>query len=117
MQLYDILYLFYEGPEQREAALDALMKKMRSSMTGNYLASEESVKRVLGSCTQLMEFVTAHSMEKKTQEVRMVCRSVLSRCQRNFSALPEFQRLQALVQNTPTATATATARDASAGKA
>ena len=39
------------------------------------------------------------SLEKKTQEVRMVCRSVLTRCQRNYSALPEFQRLQALVQS------------------
>ena len=65
MQLYDLLYLFYEGTGQKEAALDALMKKMRSSMTGNYLASEASVKRVLASCTQLMEFVTAQSMEKK----------------------------------------------------
>lgn len=97
--------MFYEGTGQKEAALDALMKKMRSSMTGNYLASEEAVRRVLASCTQLMEFVTAHCMEKKTQEVRMVCRSVLSRCQRNYSALPEFQRLQALVQNTATSAA------------
>lgn len=98
MKLYDILFLFYEGTGQIEAALDALMKKMRSSMTGNYLASEDAVRRVLDSCTQLMEFVTAHNMEKKTQEVKMVCRSVLSRCQRNYSALPAFQRLQSLLQ-------------------
>lgn len=103
MRLYDILFLFYDGTGQTEAALDALMKKMRSSMTGNYLASAEAVARVLASCAQLLEFVSAHGLAKKTQEVKMVCRSVLSRCQRNYGALPEFQRLQSLLQALPQA--------------
>lgn len=82
-----------------DKALDALMKKMRSSMTGNYLASESAIKQVLLDCRQLLEFVISHEMQKKILEVKMVCRSVLSRSQRNYSTLDEYIQLKALVDS------------------
>ena len=82
-----------------DKALDALMKKMRSSMTGNYLASESAIKQVLLDCRQLLEFVIGHEMQKKILEVKMVCRSVLSRSQRNYSTLDEYIQLKALVDS------------------
>ena len=75
------------------------MKKMRSSMTGNYLASESAIKQVLLDCRQLLEFVISHEMQKKILEVKMVCRSVLSRSQRNYSTLDEYIQLKALVDS------------------
>ena len=98
-KLYDLLYSFYNGIGLVDKALDALMKKMRSSMTGNYLASESAIKQVLLDCRQLLEFVISHEMQKKILEVKMVCRSVLSRSQRNYSTLDEYIQLKALVDS------------------
>lgn len=80
-----------------EATFDTLLKRTRSTMTGNYLASEESVKKVLKNSVDLLTFVKEHSMEKKELEIKMLCRSIVSRCQRSFSHLDEFKQLKELM--------------------
>ena len=37
-------------------------------------------------------------MEKKEFEVKMLCRSIVSRCQRSFSHLEEFKQLKELME-------------------
>lgn len=97
-KLYDILYYFYSSTNQIDATFDTLLKRTRSTMTGNYLASEESVKKVLKNSIDLLSFVKEKGMEKKVFEVKMLCRSIVSRCQRSFSQLEEFKQLKELME-------------------
>ena len=97
-KLYDILYYFYSATNQVDATFDTLLKRTRSTMTGNYLASEESVKKVLKNSIDLLSFVKEKGMEKKEFEVKMLCRSIVSRCQRSFSHLEEFKQLKELME-------------------
>ena len=77
MKLYEILYYFYSTTDQTELAFDAMLKKCRSFMTGNYLASEESVKKVLTAGYSLIKFVVEKDYSKKFFEVKMLCRSIM----------------------------------------
>lgn len=97
MKLYDILYYFYCESGQTELSFDALLKKTRSTMTGNYLSSEENVKKVLTSCYNTLKFCVDHDLGKKVFEVKMLCRSVLTRCQRQYCSLEEFTQLKTFV--------------------
>lgn len=97
-KLYDILYYFYSTTNQVEATFDTLLKRTRSTMTGNYLANEESVKKVLKNSIDLLTFVKEKEMSKKELEVKMLCRSIVARCQRSFSHLEEFAKLKELME-------------------
>lgn len=81
-----------------EATFDTLLKRTRSTMTGNYLANEESVKKVLKNSIDLLTFVKEKEMSKKELEVKMLCRSIVARCQRSFSHLEEFAKLKELME-------------------
>ena len=69
MKLYDILYFFYSESGQVDLSFSTLLKKPRSPMMGNYLASEESVKKVLGSCCSTLQFCLDHKLDAKFFEV------------------------------------------------
>lgn len=81
-----------------EATFDTLLKRTRSTMTGNYLANEESVKKVLKNSIDLLTFVKEKEMSKKELEVKMLCRSIVARSQRSFSHLEEFTKLKELME-------------------
>lgn len=98
MKLYDILYYFYSATDQNEQAFDAMLKRCRSHMTGNYLASEDSVKRVLNSSYELFKFVVEKNYAKKFFEVKMLCRSIISRCSKSFSSLEEYATLKTFIE-------------------
>lgn len=65
MKLYEILYYFYSATDQNEQAFDAMLKRCRSYMTGNYLASEDSVKRVLNASYELFKFVGREELREE----------------------------------------------------
>lgn len=97
MKLYDILFFFYSESGQVDLSFNTLLKKTRSTMMGNYLASEESVKKVLESCCTTLQFCLDHKLDGKFFEVKMLCRSVVTRCQKNYASLEEFTRLKTLI--------------------
>lgn len=98
MKLYEILYYFYSSTDQNEQAFDAMLKRCRSYMTGNYLASEDSVKRVLNASYELFKFVVEKNYAKKLFEVKMLCRSIISRCTKSFSSLEEYATLKTFIE-------------------
>lgn len=99
MKLYDILFFFYSETGQVDLSFNTLLKKTRSTMMGNYLASEESVKKVLESCCNTLQFCLDHKLDAKFFEVKMLCRSVVTRCQKNYASLEEFTRLKTLIDS------------------
>ena len=76
-----------------------LLKRTRAKMTGNYLGSEATVKELLKSCRDVLQFAIEHRLEKKLFEVKMLCRSILMRCQKNFSELEEYVELKRYVDS------------------
>ena len=67
-------------------------------MAGNYLASEESAKQVLVTSLELIKFVVEKEHTKKLFEVKMLCRSIVSRCTKSYSNLPEYNDLKVYLE-------------------
>lgn len=75
-----------------------MLKKCRSHMAGNYLASEQTAQQVLTTSLELLKFVVEKEHTKKLFEVKMLCRSIVSRCTRSYSGLPEYQELKVYLE-------------------
>ena len=67
-------------------------------MAGNYLASEESAKQVLVTSLELLKFVVEKEHTKKLFEVKMLCRSIVSRCTKSYSTLAEYNELKVYLE-------------------
>lgn len=67
-------------------------------MAGNYLASEESAKQVLVTSLELLKFVVEKEHTKKLFEVKMLCRSIVSRCTKSYSTLSEYNELKVYLE-------------------